>query len=68
MIFAKSTKKMFETPITELSRYIASKWYLPLERLSEQSGVPLAVIKRAIRGGSILPKYEKPLREYLDKL
>ncbi len=68
MIFAKSTKIMIETPITELSRYIASKWYLSTEQLSAKSGVPLRVIKRALQGERIPQKYEKPLREFLDKL
>lgn len=66
--FTKATKRMLEKPITELSRYIADKWFLPLEKLFEKTGVPLTTIKRAIEGGTISREDEAKLREYLDKL
>ena len=61
-------KIMLLTPKSELSRLIAEKWYLSLERLAEESGVPLKTIIRAVRGQKIRHDYEKKLRRVLDKL
>ena len=62
----RSTKIMLATPITELSRFIGSKWYLPLEKLSELSGVSYEVIKRAIHGETIGVVSERKLRGFLE--
>lgn len=64
----RETKIMLNTPITELSRYIGSKWFLTLEQLSEQSGLSLTTIQKAVHGERITPYYEKRLRNFLDKL
>lgn len=62
------TKRMLEMPITELSKLIGAKWFLPLEKLSEKSNVPLGTIKGAVAGRKILPRHEKRLRELLEEL
>jgi hypothetical protein len=64
----RSTKIMLDTPITELSRYIARKWFGTVERLSERSGVVPRTISQALSGKKIMPCYEKRLRAFLDKL
>ncbi len=64
----RSTKIMMDMPITKLSRYIGAKWYLPLEQLAEKSGVPFQTIQNAIYGKDILPRHEKRIRAFLEKL
>ena len=64
----RTTKIMLDVPITPLSRYIGSKWYLTLEQLSERTGLKLTTILKAVRGEPILPAYERRLRKFLDKL
>ena len=64
----RETKIMLSTPITALSRYIGSKWFLTLEQLSEQSGLSLTTIHKAVKGERIPPAYERRLRTFLDKL
>jgi hypothetical protein len=59
---------MMNTPITDLSRYIGAHWYLSLEKLAEQSGLLFKTVTRAVKGETILPRYEKRLREFLGKL
>lgn len=62
----RNTRIMLQTPITELSRFIGAKWYLPLEKLSERSGVSYEVIKRALHGETIGVVSERKLREFLE--
>ena len=64
----RETKNMLSTPISALSRYIGSKWFLTLEQLSEQSGLSLHTIHKAVNGERISPAYERRLRAFLDKL
>lgn len=61
-----ATKAMMETPITDLSRLIGAKWFLPLEELSKKSGVAMRWITQAVRGGKIHPNIEKKIREVLE--
>jgi hypothetical protein len=62
----RRTKIMLNTPITELSRLIGAKWYLPLRVLAERSRVSLEVIRRALRGERIGSYNERKLREFLE--
>lgn len=64
----RSYKLMMNAPITSLSRYIGAKWFSPLQKLSEQSGVPITSVKKAVKGEKITPFYEDKLRKYLQKL
>lgn len=64
----RTTQIMLNRPITELSRYIARKWFGTVERLSEESGVPLRSIIQALHGKAMMPCYEKRLRDFLKKL
>jgi hypothetical protein len=64
----RSTKIMMSKPITELSRYIGQKWFLPLEKLSERSGVAMTVIIKAVHGEKIRSDNERKIREVLDRL
>lgn len=64
----RSYKIMMSTPMTSLSRYIGSKWFLPLDKLSKRSGVPFTILQKAIRGEKIAPIYEARLRAYLEQL
>lgn len=64
----RETRIMLETPITELSRFIGAKWFLTLEQLAEQSGLPIRTILKAVHGEKIAPFYEKRLRTFLEKL
>ena len=64
----RSTKIMMNKPITELSRFIGSKWFLSTERLAEKSGVPYTTIRKAVEGEKIAPHHEEKLRLFLDKL
>lgn len=62
------TKIMTSKPITDISRLIGRKWYLPLEQLAEQSGVRLYSILKAVKGENITPLNEKNLRTFLERL
>ena len=64
----RTYKIMMSKPITDLSRLIGSKWFLPLERLAEKSGVSMTVITRAVHGEEIAPWNEKKIRKVLEKL
>lgn len=64
----RSTKIMIKKPITELSRLIGQKWFLPLEKLSEKSGVPLQIIKRAVGGDNIRIDNERKICKALEEL
>lgn len=63
-----STRVMLSKPKTELASLIGRKWFLSLEKLAEQSGVPLLTIKRALNGGVVTEKFQKKLTEFLVKL
>ena len=62
------TKRMLNTPITPTSKLIGQKWFLPLEVLSDKTGVPYGALCSAIRGKKIYPKYEIQIEKYLSKL
>ena len=64
----RSTKIMMNKPITELSRLIGAKWFLPLERLAKEAGIGIETCQKALYGKEILPRYEKKLRAFLDRL
>ena len=68
MIVNYNTMLMMEKPITELSRLIGAKWFLPLEELQKKTGVPMRWITQAVRGGKIPAEYEKKIREVLESL
>ena len=62
-----TTEIMLKKPITKLSRLIGRKWFLPLEKLSAQSRVPLQTIVRAVNGEeNILDRYEQRLTAFLE--
>lgn len=63
---AETTKIMLKKPITKLLRLIGRKWFLPLEKLSAQSGVPLQTTVRAANGEKILERYERRLTAFLE--
>lgn len=65
---ARYTKIMLSKPITDLSRLIGEKWFLPLEKLAEESGVSLKIIIKAVHGESIWIVNEKKIRKVLEKL
>lgn len=60
------TKQMLEYPISSLAKLIGSKWYLPLEKLSEKSGAPITAIIRVLKGKPIRADNERKLREFLE--
>lgn len=63
------TKRMLAMPITDLSRLIGRKWFLPLRTLAERSGVPLYTIYRAVEGGKLKAhNHEQKLRMFLETL
>ena len=63
----RTTSIMLNTPITDLSRLIGAKWFLTIEQLSEQSGVPFPSVQKAVQGKPIRPCYEQRLREFLEQ-
>lgn len=62
------TKGMLEAPITELSKLIGQKWFLPLENLSLKTGVSLSTIIQAVRGYQIGVISEQKIRVVLEAL
>lgn len=62
------TRVMLSRPITALSKLIGAKWFLPIEKLSEQAGVPINTLLKAVRGGTIPPCKEEKLRAFLERL
>lgn len=64
----KSTKYMLNAPITELSKLIGRKWFLPLEQLAERSGVAERWITQAVRGEEIGRHVEQKIRDFLEGL
>lgn len=62
------TKIMMSKPITELSKLMGRKWFLTLEKLSEQSGVSLWAVHKAVNGEKIAPQAEEKLRAFLEGL
>ena len=63
-----ATKEMMDKPITELSRLIGSKCFLPLDKFANEVGVYKGWLTRALRGEKIPPAIEKKIREALEKL
>jgi hypothetical protein len=61
-------KIMMSKPVTPLSRLIGQKWYLPLDKLAEQTGVKITTIQHAVNGKPIQPWNERKIREFLEKL
>lgn len=64
----RTTEIMLNTPITDLSRLIGQKWFLPLEKLAEASGVSMYTLSRAVRGEKIVAWCEERIRKVLEKL
>ena len=62
----RTTKIMMRKPVTELSRFIGSKWFLTLDKLAERTGVSLGVITAAVEDKPIRPWNEAKIRRYLD--
>lgn len=63
------TKRMLALPITDLSRLMGRKWFMPLSTLAERSGIPLYTLSRAIAGGDITAhNHEQKLRTFLEAL
>lgn len=52
---------------TELQKLIADKWFLSTKELSQQTGVSVKDIIRAIKGEKMYTD-EAKLREFLEKL
>ena len=52
--------------MTDIQKLIGQKWFLPLDRLAERTGIKRVTILRALRGGAIYPAYERKLKEFLE--
>ena len=63
----RNTRIMMEMPITDLSRLIGEKWFLPLEKLAEESDVSLSIVIKAVHGNKIGYWSEKKIRRVLNK-
>ena len=61
----RTTKIMLSKPITELSRLIGMKWFLPIEKLSQRSGVSLRIIYRALAGEKLTDYSKSKLMDFL---
>lgn len=63
--YDKKTQPEWHLPITELSRLIGAKWFLPIERLAAMAGVSMDTIKKALRGKRIHICDERKIRKFL---
>ena len=61
----RTTKIMLSKPITELSRLIGMKWFLPIEKLSQRSGVSLRIIYSALAGEKLTDYSKSKLMDFL---
>ena len=60
------TQDMMDKPITELSKLIASKCFLPLDKFAKEIGVGKEWLMQAVRGEKLPPHIENRLREALE--
>lgn len=60
------TKRMMSMPITDISKLIGAKWFLPLEKLSERTGISVSILEGAVEGQKIHISNERKLRKYLE--
>ena len=62
------TRLMLSHPITPLARLIGRKWFLPIEKLVEKTGVSERTFYFIMRGDTVSPPIEKKIRSYLETL
>ena len=53
---------------TPIARLITAKWFLPMSRLSEQSGIPKRVLALAISGKEISEENKSKIITFLRTL
>ena len=63
---AYETKIMMSKPITDLARLIGRKWFLPLEKLAERSGVSVWAILKILNGEKVAETIADKLRHFLE--